>query len=171
MENIIRRRTAWAKWFVPYLTIACIFLWWVWFRVGPPASGEGELRTVYKSWPKALVPFWLGTFGFYYAAYIIVGLIRETLTEREAKVHIALWTVIPPLWFFFEWFFWFDNHEAEGDTLRVAQDLASKLWAAVLALMVSYRLGDVVKAALSARQRADADDREARVGARVQAGN
>lgn len=63
-------------------------------------------------------------------------------------VHVVAWTVLPPLWFFLETFIIEErllpsearstNAELKAgyDRLRVAQDLAAKVWAAVLAAIL-----------------------------------
>lgn len=62
--------------------------------------------------------------------------------------HVVGWTIAPPSWFFLETFT-IDDHllpsaahstnpqlKAEYDRLRVAQDLAAKVWAAILAAIL-----------------------------------
>lgn len=125
-------------------------LWRVWFGHGPSPVEDAKFRSVYANHRKAGLSYFLGIVGLSYSTYLLTSLSLGKLQEGEAKFHILVWTIGPPLWFFFEWFFWFDNHKCSTAVaqLRVAQDLASKLWAAVLAVMVAYRLGDIVKETL-----------------------
>lgn len=57
----------------------------------------------------------------------------------EGKVHILLWTLVPPLWSFAEYFIL--KHVLNYDSIQMAdaktwQDLATKFWAGVLAAML-----------------------------------
>jgi hypothetical protein len=69
------------------------------------------------------------------------------MTDSESKLHLTLWTIAPPLWFFVEFFLFFDNHNSSAavEQLRASQEVAGRFWAAVLAVMLSYRLADIVK--------------------------
>ena len=62
---------------------------------------------------------------------------------------IAAWTLVPPAWFAFEYFFVFDNwNNAEAaQEFKHAETLASKIWAGVLALLVAIYTSrkDIVK--------------------------
>ena len=102
----------------------------------------------------------LGTFSMLDAVFVISGLAGSTLwscwfvtgnpkTLTDLGVaHVVAWTVLPPLWFFFETFVIEDRllpsaaHstnaelQAEYDRLRAAQDLSAKVWAAVLAAIL-----------------------------------
>jgi hypothetical protein len=124
--------------------------------VGSPVAVANQLntpqaffRTCYRSRPKAIVTYLIGLLSFYYATYVVVSLAvpGNKLETGEALFHLAWWTLVPPSWFFIEWFIWFDNHDTPGaaQTLRTNQDLASKFWAAVLALMISLKIVDAVE--------------------------
>lgn len=146
------------KWRILWLSVGVLFFagWWA-FRHDVRElliPAEGAFRPFYRSTARGNVGYALGTIGVVYAIYIIVSLVRRRMSDLESKVHLAIWTVVPPLWFFFEYFIWFDNHNAADavQRLKEAQDVASKLWGAVLAVMISYRLGDIVKTALSPRE-------------------
>lgn len=102
----------------------------------------------------------LGATSMLDAVFVISGLTDNTpwsqwlVTGNPKKltglgvVHVVAWTVLPPLWFFLETFIIEErllpsearstNAELKAgyDRLRVAQDLAAKLWAAVLAAIL-----------------------------------
>lgn len=102
----------------------------------------------------------LGATSMLDAIFVISGLTDSTpwsqwLVTGNPKrltglgvVHVVAWTILPPLWFFLETFVIeerllpseahsTDNKlKAEYDRLRVAQDLAAKFWAAVLAAIL-----------------------------------
>ncbi len=76
----------------------------------------------------------------------IAGSVSNKLQLTDVGiVHVVGWTIVPPVWFFLETFTIDDRllpgiaHstdpalKAEYDRLRIAQELASKVWAAVLA--------------------------------------
>ena len=145
----------WLPGLVFYFGVAFLFMHKVYFRSGPVTPGPADaalVRTVYRDPKRALYPYWLGVVGIFDGVYIVARLVSRDAFNVEAAVHLALWTLVPPLWFAFEWFYWFDNHESEQavKTLRTAQDVAGKFWAAVLTLIISYRLGDIVKESLTA---------------------
>jgi hypothetical protein len=102
----------------------------------------------------------LGAVSMLDAVFVISGLAGTTLwshwlvSENPRKLtglgiaHVVAWTVLPPLWFFLETFIIEDRflprpaHSTDAelkagyDRLRVAQDLAAKVWAAVLAAIL-----------------------------------
>ena len=117
-----------------------------WFSHGPNPSG-GKIATVYKSssnqypW-RPIIGLLLGLIGAFYAAYVIFSMAYNELSKQQTQVHIAIWTLAPPLWFFCEWFVLFDNHQDENAVkqFKEGQAAASKLWAAVLIVMLAYQL-------------------------------
>jgi hypothetical protein len=133
------------------MLVAALLGWKVWWTHGPSqGTSTSSVRTVYANPSRAILPFTLGLLGAYYALFVMVSLGRGRLTPTESLVHLTIWTLAPPFWFFVEWFYWFDNHANDKavHNLGVAQDLSGRLWAAVLAVMLAYRLGDIVTAAL-----------------------
>lgn len=55
-----------------------------------------------------------------------------------SQIAVALWTVGPPLWFFFEYFYHFPkygNPEAGDGDLKAAQDVTAKVWAGFAVLL------------------------------------
>lgn len=55
--------------------------------------------------------------------------------QTVSQVLVALWVLGPPLWFFYEYFYYFPSYGnmAEGagfEKLKAAQDVTAKLWVA-----------------------------------------
>ena len=75
-----------------------------------------------------------------YCAYVLYqfGMIPKYGDLPEARVHVLIWTLAPPLYFFGEYLY----HARKGsDAAKLAkvktwQDLATKCWAGVLAAML-----------------------------------
>lgn len=64
-----------------------------------------------------------------------------TVHKRLSQIVLALWGVGPPLWFFFEYFYYFPKHgnpTAGFSSLKDAQEVTSKLWAATAALLTVF---------------------------------
>ena len=140
-------RLWWLAIFPAFFASASCGLWKLWWRHGSKnQESPSRFRSVYRRRSRAMVSYFLGISAFYYAAYVLASLVLCKIQPREATIHLAIWTLAPALWFFFEWFVWFDNHDNDlaKANLQVAQDLSSKLWAAVLAVMIAYRLADIV---------------------------
>jgi hypothetical protein len=96
---------------------------------------------------KAEVIYFFVLLAAYYGIYVIVSLLRNNISRVEASLHLALWTILPPLWFAFERYFVFTKRDNAAllARLREGQDYSSKFWAAILAVMVAFRLGDVIR--------------------------
>lgn len=61
-----------------------------------------------------------------------------TAHKRLSQVAVAFWSVGPPLWFFFEYFYYFPkygNSTAGFAGLKAAQDVTAKVWAAIAVLL------------------------------------
>ena len=82
--------------------------------------------------------FWFGVGAFIYgivAVYRIAsGAAQPALGTRSTEViwHVMLWTFAPPLWFAFEATFLCKSNE-DWQRLKANQELAGRIWAAVLA--------------------------------------
>jgi len=77
-----------------------------------------------------------------YAVYVILGsLLRwfvhpgppPTLTTW-GFIHLLFWTLGPPIWFFFEYHL--ESDAEKRKKLKDSQDVTSKVWAAVLVVLV-----------------------------------
>ena len=56
----------------------------------------------------------------------------------------ALWVLGPPLWFFFEHFYYFPQHkspQSDSAQLKTAQDLAAKVWASFVVVLAALFTG------------------------------
>lgn len=140
----------WVVGLLPYFAIVVLATWRLWWSSGPSVSNRdasAALRTVYLSDARATLSYALGLLAFYYATYVLVSLGADQIKGSVSMFHLVFWSLGPPFWFFFEWFIWFDNHQSDGaaQKLRIAQDLFGKFWAAVLAVMLTFKLGDIVK--------------------------
>ncbi|RYY90108.1 MAG: hypothetical protein EOO15_03885 [Chitinophagaceae bacterium] len=70
--------------------------------------------------------------------FTVVYLLRSKGEPRQktiSQVLLALWVLGPPLWFFYEHFYYFPTfgNMADGagfEKLKAAQDVTSKVWAA-----------------------------------------
>lgn len=141
-----RWQISWAIAAVPVVGALIGALWRTVYSGGPTALRQGKRRSAYKSDARAITALVLGVLTAYYAAYVVISMLSGRITQGEALVHLAWWTLVPPSWFLFEWFVWFDNHDDPTAValMRAGQDLASKFWASVLALMISLKIVEAV---------------------------
>jgi len=77
----------------------------------------------------------LSVFAVIYLAYTLWLLARKTTTKKIKITLLVSWIIIPPLWFYAEYFLIFIPHGLTGtfEFFKYGQDVASKLWAAVVA--------------------------------------
>ena len=117
-----------------------------WFSYGPGMTRSGII-TIYESKWVAVFVFIAGAAMLYYAAYAVATAVSGMATSREARLHLVFWALVPPFWFFIEWFFLVRNYEAQNVSLvRAGQDVVGRLWAAVLAILLAVKLGDLAAA-------------------------
>jgi hypothetical protein len=84
----------------------------------------------------------LGVAAFVYAVVLVLWLTRlECQPRRALRWHLVFWTVGPPLWFATEYFALDTSYADPNKRLLVGQDVASKLWAAVLVLLLYFYPG------------------------------
>jgi hypothetical protein len=101
-------------------------------------------------------------------AFIFFGLFAVALTlwilykKNTLKTKYALliaWGIFPPVWFVIEYFFIFLPHGVQGsfNFFQYGQDIASKLWAAVFALISIdlYKSSEKEKAAKKSKSLPD----------------
>lgn len=135
------------------LIIPAIFFWSrdAYFCI----DDQGHFRSVYISWEKAQCAYLLTLTATYYAVFVVVSLLAGRLSPRERNFHLGVWIMGPPLWFSFEWNVFFDNFDSPTaiDRLKYTQDLGSKFWAAIVALIFSLRLGEAMTSKRDNRQR------------------
>jgi hypothetical protein len=64
---------------------------------------------------------------------------KGSLTGIVPAAEVVFWTIVPPLWFFFE-FYLIDKHKIDGApdpaNVKAYADYAGKIWAAVLAAVL-----------------------------------
>jgi hypothetical protein len=93
------------------------------------------LRVVYEG------PLQVGIYAFIFFGLFAVALTLWILYKKNTlKTKYALliaWGIFPPVWFVIEYFFIFLPYGAPGSFsfFQYGQDIASKLWAAVFALI------------------------------------
>jgi hypothetical protein len=80
---------------------------------------------------------WFGLVAFGYGVFAVYRVASKQVVSgsSEAITHVMLWTFLPPLWFAFESFVLCKTPQ-ERETIRPNQELASKIWAAVLAAIL-----------------------------------
>lgn len=149
-ESMQKWRRNWLLIAIPALIVVSLVGHFLWFE-------HSSFKSVYRSHTRAEFSFVLGMCQICYAFYAVLTMLSQKPSRREGIFHLTYWTLVPPLWFFFEWFFLFDNIENIGypnatEILKHGQEVVSRVWAAVLALLLSLNLSEVLK-----QQRADSD--------------
>lgn len=137
------------KWYVSWILGTLVLVPTVYFltrRAYFQVTPESFV-SVYKTWGKAQFNYIASLTALSYACYVVVALLARRMGRVEAAIHLAIWTIAPPLWFSFERYFFFDqlNVPAKVEALKEGQEYASKFWAAVLAVMLAFMLGDIIK--------------------------
>lgn len=135
------------KWMVGAFAIPLVYAATrgLYFQVSPfTLSDPGTFQNVYKPWWLANT-IYVGNLAAGYAAlYVLVSLVAGKISRAEASFHLVVWTLVPPLWFAFERYFLVDMVR-DTQALKEGQDYASKLWSAVLAVLLAFKLGEIVK--------------------------
>jgi Na+/melibiose symporter-like transporter len=83
------------------------------------------------------------------ATLLVVYLSWGTEDDRTALLYctIGLWAIVPPLWFWFE-YFWLYRRYGEPDTVELfkyGQDLSKAIWAGGLAALIAFAASDAVR--------------------------
>ena len=83
-------------------------------------------------------------FGLIATIVTLVYLLRENTTHRQKQLLLAAWVVIPPRWFLVEYYFLYLPRGSEGSFgfFQYGQTVASKVWAAVSALITASLFSD-----------------------------
>lgn len=119
------------------------------FEIDPAEFVEAptSFKSIYKTWWKARASFIASIVAIYYACYVIASLLWGDMGRIEAAIHLAIWTIAPPLWFSYERYFFFDQVDdlTKVLALKEGQDYASKFWAAILAVILAFQLGEIIK--------------------------
>jgi hypothetical protein len=108
------------------------------------------IKTVFSRGPSyAKAVFALGCCALYYAVYVLVTLLVMQPTDTERVVHLVIWTLAPPAYFFAEWFFFYprygDMRPEVIDSLVHGQDICRDLWAAFVALFGALHIAESLK--------------------------
>jgi hypothetical protein len=153
------------KWFMGSISIVVIVYFvsrsfyfkteeFMWLSLNAPSNFESVYFPV---WWKAQICYLSSLFSVCYAAYIMVTLLSQDskikFSSKRAAVHLAIWTLAPPLWFSLERYFFYApvsgacpaDIKAGIEALKEGQEYASKFWAAILAVMLAFQLGEVFK--------------------------
>lgn len=82
----------------------------------------------------------IGILGF--AASVAFLLLGKSCSQYSAwAIGIGIfWALAPPIWFFFEYFYYFPKHgksDASLESLSAAQDVSARVWAAFLAVLAA----------------------------------
>ena len=87
------------------------------------------------------VPQYVSIVALVYGIIVIYRFWRDPELAKglEGKVHVLLWTIGPPTWFFAEYFYLKNCLHYDAPHLadvKTWQDLATKFWAGILAAML-----------------------------------
>jgi hypothetical protein len=93
------------------------------------------LRQIYEGSIQSGIEIFIVTALMAVAITLWIIFFKDTL--RLKYLLLVIWGIIPPVWFVVEYFFIYLPHGVAGsfDFFRYGQDVASKLWAAVFALV------------------------------------
>jgi hypothetical protein len=111
-------------------------LFWQGDPMATAASDSPGLRLVYDDWLAHGVTG-LIFFGLISTVITLWYLWRENTTRQQKKLLLVAWGVIPPTWFLVEYFFLYLPYGVKDSFgyFQYGQNVASKLWAAVFALI------------------------------------
>lgn len=71
-------------------------------------------------------------------AFMLLSSTESTRAKQISQILLAMWILGPPLWFFYEHFFFFPAHGNPAlalSDLKAAQDVTSKVWAAIAVVL------------------------------------
>ena len=135
-------RRRWLYGTIPVLAAAVVAAWfWLKFSLADdPAS-----FSVYPTRPNfSRLVLVTGCLAAYFAVYGLISIVNGHTTRREALGYLIIWSVLPPLFFFLEWFVFFpafgDPHKVEA--FKNGQDAARNLWAGIVAAFAVLQFVD-----------------------------
>jgi hypothetical protein len=108
-------------------------------------------------------PLQTGIYAFIFfgllALAVTLWVLYKQDTLRTKYLLLVAWGILPPVWFVVEYFFIFLPYGAPGSFgfFQYGQDIASKLWAAMFAL-ISIDLYKASEKAKEARKRETSED-------------
>src|SRR5260370_5824178 len=86
-------------------------------------SAPAKFKSIYFAhWGKAQANYIVSLFAVCYAAYVLTSLLASQIGKTEAAIHLAIWTMLPPICISFVRYFFFDPGALEGDHLHAAID-------------------------------------------------
>jgi hypothetical protein len=116
------------------------------FSLIVPENFASLYKGLSAGWWKANAIYTASLYAAYLGLYVLISLVTQKISKAEASVHLILWTLIPPMWFAFERYCLFDDvGEDRIKMLKEGQEYASKLWSAVLAVLLAFKLGEIIK--------------------------
>ncbi len=76
-------------------------------------------------------------FGLLAVSITLWRLIAKNVSQTEKYLLLGAWGILPPIWFLVEYFFIFLPYGIKGsfDYFQYGQNVASKVWAAIFALI------------------------------------
>jgi hypothetical protein len=76
-------------------------------------------------------------FGLLAVAITLWRIIAKNVSQTEKYILLGAWGILPPIWFLVEYFFIFLPYGIKGsfDYFQYGQNVASKVWAAIFALI------------------------------------
>ena len=83
----------------------------------------------------------LGVVGFIVNLVILFaggGFLEGKVHKIVSSFTVGAWVLLPPLWFFYEFFYYFPKHgnpAAGFERLKSVQEISSKVWAAVAVVL------------------------------------
>lgn len=74
----------------------------------------------------------------------VIALFRPSTKPRTKLGLLAVWMLLPPLWFWVEYFYIFKPHAVPGvfDQFKYGQDISAKIWAATVALITAVLVAE-----------------------------
>ena len=100
------------------------------------AKDEPDFRTIYEGLTAIGVNVFI-VFGLLSIVVTLWKLAQENTTQTDRYLLLFAWGILPPMWFVIEYFFVFLPYGVKGSFgfFQYGQNIASKLWAAVFAII------------------------------------
>ena len=103
-------------------------------------------------WPKTLHTWcqrWFGIASTLLLVYSIklgmqefgVGFCKDDPIKVRQAFFLGLWIILPPIWFWFEYYFLYKGGAAGLEELKHGQDQSSKIWLALVTLLLGMYFG------------------------------
>ena len=92
---------------------------------------------------------WLGLLGSVAMLYSLqyarhefgVGFSKDDPVKIHQAIMLAFWIVIPPIWFWAEFYFLYDGGATHLDEFKHGQDQSSKIWLALVTVILGMYFG------------------------------